>query len=316
MVGDIRDEDAGYAAPCRIASREFGGIDICVNNASAIALMGTLDLPMKRYDLMQDINARAGRSWSRRRACLRCARLTNPHVLTLSPPLDVQPKWFGSHPAYTLSKFGMSMLTMGMAEEFRGDGIAFNCLWPRTLIATAAVQNVVGGDVAMRGSRRAGDRRRRGAWPSCGGPSRSCTGQFFIDEDVLRVRGRRRLRPVPLRRGRIRGRPDPRPLHRDVTLPAQSWRERVLFRYADPAAPWAHVRTLAPRSTRAAPENAQSSRCARWRSGSRAGHACAVARSASPSSRLTIWRWTSAAYLYPRAARCLRGRAPGPQRGI
>jgi citronellol/citronellal dehydrogenase len=186
MVGDVRDEDAvtGAVSDC---VAEFGGIDIVVNNASAIALLGTLDLPMKRYDLMQDINARG--TFLVSKACVPFLRSSpNPHVLTLSPPLDMSPKWFGSHAAYTLSKYGMSMLTMGMAEEFRGDGIAFNCLWPRTLIATAAVANVAGGEAGMRGARRpeivadaAAAILRREA--------RSCTGGFFIDEDVLREEG-------------------------------------------------------------------------------------------------------------------------------
>ncbi len=186
IAGDIRDEDAVLGAVSDCVA-EFGGIDICVNNASAIALLGTLDLPMKRYDLMQDINARG--TFLVSKACVPHLRASeNPHVLTLSPPLDVQPKWFGSHPAYTLSKFGMSMLTMGMAEEFRGDGIAFNCLWPRTLIATAAVANVVGGDVAMRGSRKP-EIVADAALAVLRRPARSCTGQFFVDEDVLRAEG-------------------------------------------------------------------------------------------------------------------------------
>jgi citronellol/citronellal dehydrogenase len=186
VAGDIRDADAveGAVSDC---VAEFGGIDICVNNASAIALLGTLDLPVKRYDLMQDINARG--TFVVSRACVPWLKASeNPHVLTLSPPLDMQPKWFGSHPAYTLSKFGMSMLTLGMAEEFRGEGIAFNALWPRTLIATAAVANVVGGEVAMKGSRRP-EIMPDAAVAVLRRPARSCTGNFFIDEDVLREAG-------------------------------------------------------------------------------------------------------------------------------
>jgi citronellol/citronellal dehydrogenase len=186
VAGDIRDADAvsGAVSDC---VAEFGGIDICVNNASAIALLGTLDLPIKRYDLMQDINTRG--TFVVSRACIPSLRASdNPHVLTLSPPLDIQPKWFGSHPAYTLSKFGMSMLTLGMAEEFRGDGIAFNALWPRTLIATAAVANVVGGDVAMNGSRKPSI-VADAAVAVLRRPARECTGQFLIDEDVLREEG-------------------------------------------------------------------------------------------------------------------------------
>jgi citronellol/citronellal dehydrogenase len=185
-VGDVRDEDAVVGAVSDCVA-EFGGIDIVVNNASAIALLGTLELPMKRYDLMQDINARG--TFLVSKACVPWLRRSaNPHVLTLSPPLDLSPKWFASHPAYTLSKYGMSMLTMGMAEEFRGDGIAFNCLWPRTLIATAAVQNIAGGEAGMRGSRRP-EIMADAALALLRQDARSCTGRFFIDEDVLREEG-------------------------------------------------------------------------------------------------------------------------------
>jgi citronellol/citronellal dehydrogenase len=186
VAGDIRDAEAveGAVSDC---VEEFGGIDICVNNASAIALLGTLALPVKRYDLMQDINARG--TFVVSRACIPWLRRSgNPHVLTLSPPLDLSPKWFASHPAYTLSKYGMSMLTLGMAEEFRSDGIAFNALWPRTLIATAAVANVVGGDAALAGSRKPSI-VADAAVAILRRPARECTGQFFIDEDVLRDEG-------------------------------------------------------------------------------------------------------------------------------
>jgi citronellol/citronellal dehydrogenase len=186
VVGDIRDEDSVLGAVQACVER-FGGIEICVNNASAINLSGTLKLPMKRYDLMQDINTRG--TFLVSKTCVPWLKQAqNPHVLMLSPPLDMQPKWFGSHPAYTISKFGMSMLTMGMAEEFRPEGVAFNALWPRTLIATAAVQNVVGGDVAMRGSRRP-EIMADAAHAIVTRPARETTGNFFIDDEVLRAEG-------------------------------------------------------------------------------------------------------------------------------
>jgi citronellol/citronellal dehydrogenase len=186
VLGDIRDEDAVLGAVAKCAER-FGGIDICVNNASAISLAGTLDLPMKRYDLMQDINTRG--TFLVSKACIPHLRAAeNPHVLTLSPPLDMKPKWFANHVAYTISKFGMSMCTLGMAEEFRGVGIAFNSLWPRTLIATAAVQNIVGGPAAMEGARTP-EIMADAARAIFDRPSREYTGRFLIDEDVLAEEG-------------------------------------------------------------------------------------------------------------------------------
>lgn len=186
MVGDIRDEDAVLGAVSDCVA-QFGGIDICVNNASAINLSGTLQLPMKRYDLMQDINTRG--TFLVSKACIpHLLEAENPHVLTLSPPPDIKPKWFGSHVAYTISKFGMSMCTLGMAEEFRAQGVAFNSLWPRTLIATAAVQNVVGGEVAMKGAR-APEIVADAARAIFDRPAAECTGNFFIDEEVLGAEG-------------------------------------------------------------------------------------------------------------------------------
>jgi len=186
IVGDIRDDAAVEAAAAACAER-FGGIDICVNNASAINLSGTLELPVKRYDLMQQINSRG--TFVVSRACLAYLKQgSNPHLLTLSPPLNLDPKWLGSHPAYTLSKYGMSLLTRGFAEEFRGDGVACNSLWPRTLIATAAVANIAGGEAGMRGARTPeimGD----AAHAIFCRPARECTGNFFIDDDVLREEG-------------------------------------------------------------------------------------------------------------------------------
>src|SRR6185295_16912741 len=152
IVGDIRDEAQVFAAVEQAAER-FGGIDICVNNASAINLSGTEAMDMKRYDLMQDINTRG--TYSVTKACIpHLKQSANAHVLTLSPPISLQPRWLGGHIAYTIAKYGMSLCTLGMAEEFKDDGIAFNALWPKTLIATAAVQNLLGGDAAMAKSRR------------------------------------------------------------------------------------------------------------------------------------------------------------------
>jgi citronellol/citronellal dehydrogenase len=186
IVGDIRDEESVVGAVAACVER-FGGIDICVNNASAINLSGTTDLPMKRYDLMQDINTRG--TFLVSKACIpHLKNAPNPHVLTLSPPLDIKPKWFAHHVAYTISKFGMSMCTLGMAEEHRADGIAFNSLWPRTLIATAAVQNVVGGDVAIKGSRTP-EIVADAARAIFDRPAQECTGNFFIDDEVLAAEG-------------------------------------------------------------------------------------------------------------------------------
>jgi citronellol/citronellal dehydrogenase len=182
VVGDIRDEEAVRAAVEQCVAK-FGGIDICVNNASAINLSGTDSLPMKRYDLMQDINTRG--TFVVSQACIpHLKRAANPHVLTLSPPLNMSPKWFATHAAYTIAKYGMSMCTLGMAEEFRGDGVAFNSLWPRTVIATAAVQNLLGGDAAMARSRKP-EIMADAAHAILVRPSRECTGNFFIDDEVL-----------------------------------------------------------------------------------------------------------------------------------
>jgi citronellol/citronellal dehydrogenase len=186
IVGDVRDEQSVMDAVAQTVER-FGGIDICLNNASAINLVGTEALEMKRYDLMQDINTRGTFLFTK--ACIpHLKRAENPHVLTLSPPLNMDPKWFGNHVAYTISKYGMSMCTQGWAEEFRADGIAANSLWPRTLIATAAVQNVVGGDAAMAASRKP-EIMADAAHAIFLRPSRECTGNFFIDDEVLAGEG-------------------------------------------------------------------------------------------------------------------------------
>jgi citronellol/citronellal dehydrogenase len=182
IVGDIRDEEQVAAAVERTVER-FGGIDVCVNNASAINLAGTEALPMKRYDLMQDINTRG--TFVVSKACIsHLRRADNPHVLTLSPPISLEPRWLKDYVGYAIAKYGMSLCTLGMAEEFRGDGIAFNSLWPRTIIATAAVQNLLGGDEAMARARRP-ELVADAAHAILARPSRECTGNLFLAEDVL-----------------------------------------------------------------------------------------------------------------------------------
>ena len=182
IVGDVRDEDSVFGAAAKTVET-FGGIDLVVNNASAINLSGTEALEMKRYDLMQDINTRGTFLFSKA-AIPHLKRAENPHVLTLSPPLNLNPKWFGSHVGYSIAKYGMSMCTLGMAHEFKDAGIAFNSLWPRTIIATAAVQNLLGGDAAMARSRKP-EIMADAAYEVFTRPSRECTGNFFIDEDLL-----------------------------------------------------------------------------------------------------------------------------------
>lgn len=185
-VVDIRSEDA-VAAAVKKTVETFGGIDILVNNASAIHLTNTVSTPMKRYDLMHQINTRGTFVCSQ--ACVPYLKqAANPHVLNLSPPLNMEARWFAPHVAYTMAKFGMSMCVLGMAEEFRKDGIAFNALWPRTAIATAAVKNLLGGDAAMKGSRSPAI-MADAAHAIFARPSRSCTGNFFVDDEVLAAEG-------------------------------------------------------------------------------------------------------------------------------
>jgi citronellol/citronellal dehydrogenase len=182
IVGDIRDEAQVDAAVAQAVER-FGGIDVCVNNASAINLARTEQLDMKRYDLMQDINVRG--TFAVSRACIPHLRgRENPHILTLSPPLDLDPRWLGPHIGYTLAKYGMSLVALGLAAELREDGIASNALWPRTLVATAAVQNLLGGDAAMAAARRP-EIYADAAYAVLNRPSRECTGNAFLCEDVL-----------------------------------------------------------------------------------------------------------------------------------
>ncbi len=187
LAVDIRDADAVKAAVEKAAAH-FGGIDILVNNASAINLSGTSDTPVKRFDLMHQINTRG--TFVCVQACLpNLQQSANPHVLMLSPPLNMAARWFGPHVAYTMAKYGMSMCVLGMAEEFRSTGIAFNALWPRTAIATAAVRNLLGGGEAVKRSRRP-EIVADAAYAILCRDSRECTGQFLIDEDVLRAEGR------------------------------------------------------------------------------------------------------------------------------
>jgi citronellol/citronellal dehydrogenase len=182
IVGDVRSDESVQAAVAETVAR-FGGIDIVVNNASAIDLSDPESLSMKRYDLMQSINARG--TFLLSRECVPHLRKgSNPHVLTLSPPLNLDPKWFAQHPAYTMSKYGMSMVTLGFAERYREDGIAFNSLWPRTLIATAAVEFIVGGEEAMKRSRTPAI-MADAAHAILTRDSRSFSGNFCIDDEVL-----------------------------------------------------------------------------------------------------------------------------------
>lgn len=182
IVGDVRDEDS-IAEAVRRTVAEFGGIDIVVNNASVIDLSGSLELATKKYDLMQDVNVR-GTFLLSRAAVPHLREASNPHILSLSPPLNVTPKWLGAHTGYSLAKFGMTMATLGLAAEFADAGIAANTLWPRTTIATAAVQNVIGGDRLMRVSRTP-EIYADAAYEVLTAPSRERTGQTLIVEDVL-----------------------------------------------------------------------------------------------------------------------------------
>jgi citronellol/citronellal dehydrogenase len=186
IVGDIRDEDQVASAVAQAVER-FGGIDVCVNNASAINLSGTEALEMKRYDLMQDINTRG--TFLVSKTCIPHLReAENPHILTLSPPIGLEPRWLGPHIGYTLAKYGMSLCALGFAEELRDAGIASNALWPRTLIATAAVQNLLGGDAAMARARRP-ELYADAAYAVVTRPSRACTGNTYLCEDVLAEEG-------------------------------------------------------------------------------------------------------------------------------
>src|SRR5271170_4180691 len=183
---DIRFEDQVQAA-VKHAVDKFGGIDICVNNASAISLTGTEQTEMKRYDLMHAINTRG--TFLVSKTCIpHLKQAANPHVLNLSPPLNMETRWFAPHVAYTMAKFGMSMCVLGMAEELRADGIAVNSIWPRTVIATSAVQNLLGGDSTMQGARTP-EIMADAAYAILNRPSREFTGHFCIDDEVLTAEG-------------------------------------------------------------------------------------------------------------------------------
>jgi citronellol/citronellal dehydrogenase len=185
-VGDVRvDEDVERAV--QQAVERFGGVDVVVNNASALDLRSTRDIDMKRYDLMQDINAR-GSFLLAKTAIPHLERSDNPHILTLSPPLDLRPKWAGRYLAYTMAKYGMSLVTLGLAEELAPVGIAANSLWPRTTIATAAVANLLGGEQTVARSRTP-QIMADAAHAVLVRDSRSCTGHFSLDEDVLAEQG-------------------------------------------------------------------------------------------------------------------------------
>ena len=186
LVGDVRNDDDITEAVLKTQG-EFGGIDIVVNNASVIDLSRSLDLPAKKYDLMQDVNVRGTFMLSRTAApILRDAE--NPHILSLSPPLNLDPKWLGAHTGYTLAKYGMTMATLGMAAEFAKLGIAANTLWPRTTIATAAVQFALGGDAMMKVSRTP-EIYADAAYQVLLQPAATYTGQTLIVEDVLEASG-------------------------------------------------------------------------------------------------------------------------------
>jgi citronellol/citronellal dehydrogenase len=185
---DIRDETAVAAAAQRCAEH-FGGIDILINNASAISLTGTLDTPIKRFDLMFGVNVRGTFVCSQ--ACIpylkrSAAAGRGAHILNLSPPLSMKPRWFAPHVAYTMAKYGMSMCVLGMAEEFRADGIAVNALWPRTAIATSALEMIPGADAARS---RKPEILADAAYAILNRNPREHTGNFYIDDEVLRAEG-------------------------------------------------------------------------------------------------------------------------------
>ncbi len=186
LVVDVRSEEQ-IAEAVKQAVAKFGGIDILVNNASAISLTGTVATPMKRYDLMHQINTRGTFACSQ--ACIpHLAKAKNPHILNLSPPLNMEARWFAPHVAYTMAKFGMSMCVLGMALELKDQGIAVNALWPRTVIATAAVQNLLGGDDTIKGSRTA-EIMADAAHVILTRESRAFTGNFCVDDETLASAG-------------------------------------------------------------------------------------------------------------------------------
>jgi citronellol/citronellal dehydrogenase len=186
IVGDVRSEvDVERAVAATVDA--FGGIDACVNNASAIDLSPTPELTMKRFDLIQAVNVRG--TFMLSRACIpHLEDGDNPHILTLSPPLNLDPRWLGAHLGYTISKYGMSLCTIGLADELRPRGIAANSLWPRTLIATSAVRNLIGEEQA-RERARTPEVVADAAWIVLNRPAERCSGNLYVDEDVLREQG-------------------------------------------------------------------------------------------------------------------------------
>ena len=186
LAVDVRDEGQVKSAIERTASH-FGGLDIVVNNASAISLTPTAATDMRRFDLMQQVNAR-GSFMVSKYAIPFLARAANPHILMLSPPLDMQEKWFAPHTAYSIAKFGMSLVVLGLAGELRAQGIAVNALWPRTTIATTAIKNLLGGDEVIRRSRKP-DILADAAYAIFAKPAKSFTGRFLIDDTFLAAEG-------------------------------------------------------------------------------------------------------------------------------
>jgi citronellol/citronellal dehydrogenase len=182
LIVDVREETSVQEAVAK-AVATFGGLDICVNNASAISLTGTLSTDMKRYDLMHQVNGRG--TFLTSKACIpHLKQAANPHVLTLSPPLDIKPKWFAPHVAYSMAKYNMSLCVLGMAEEFKGEGIAFNALWPRTAIATAAIRFALAGDEGMKHCRDP-EIMADAAQAIFEKPAREFSGNFLIDDTFL-----------------------------------------------------------------------------------------------------------------------------------
>jgi citronellol/citronellal dehydrogenase len=188
LIVDVREEASVLSAVEQTVAK-FGGIDICVNNASAISLTGTLATDMKRYDLMNQINARG--TFLTSKACIpHLKRSANPHVLMLSPPLDMNPRWFQGHVAYSMAKFGMSMCVLGMAAEYKADGIAFNALWPRTGIATAAIKFALAGDEGMKQCRTV-EIMADAAHAIFEKKASEFSGNFLIDDSFLYAEGER-----------------------------------------------------------------------------------------------------------------------------
>lgn len=207
LACDIRFEEQVEEAVQK-AVAHFGGIDILVNNASAISLTGTLQTPMKRYDLMNQINTR-GTFLCSQKCIPHLAKSGRGHILNISPPLSMKAKWFAPHVAYTIAKYGMSLCVLGMAEELRGQKIGVNALWPRTVIWTAAVENVIGAQ--LKSASRKPEIMADAAYAILTSDPTECTGNFFIDEELLRARGVRDLDQYAMQPGA--------PLQEDFFLP-------------------------------------------------------------------------------------------------